>query len=292
MCIVGAGIVTIYVEIPCKVAIRWYTIGTDLFIPGKSPMSKKSKNNQQVVVVSQPTEPKAKPWLKNPFVIFAGVAIVLAIVLGIAVFFVSKNSPAGSNPVLGAQTQQADVVVKVGALMQLPQNELPTIATVTDISKLQSQPFFANAKNGDQVLLYKQAKEAILYDPQINKIIQVSSLTIPQSTDAAQPPPASGSAAQTHLSPIAVALYNGTTISGLTKRIEAELKVKAANIKVVLRANAAKSTYAKTLVVDLSGSNQLEVNQLANILNGTVGSLPTGESAPPGAAIVVILGEQ
>ncbi len=64
------------------------------------------------------------------------------------------------------------LVDEVGKLMVLPK-EVPTIATVTDITKLKNQPFFANAKNGDRVLLYTQAKKAILYRPSIKKIIDV-----------------------------------------------------------------------------------------------------------------------
>ena len=66
-----------------------------------------------------------------------------------------------------------DLIGKVGKLILLPTNEIPTVATVTDASKLKNQPFFKNASNGDKVLIYVKAKEAILYNPTRNLVITV-----------------------------------------------------------------------------------------------------------------------
>lgn len=71
-----------------------------------------------------------------------------------------------------------DLVQQVGKLLILPTNEQPTIATVTDIEKLRAQPFFKNAKTGDKVLIYTNAKKAILYDVLNNKVIEVAPLNI------------------------------------------------------------------------------------------------------------------
>ena len=63
---------------------------------------------------------------------------------------------------------------EVGKIFVLPKNEIPTIATVSDPSALKNQAFFADAKKGDKVLIYTNAKKAILYDPVIKKIINVA----------------------------------------------------------------------------------------------------------------------
>src|ERR1017187_9086354 len=68
------------------------------------------------------------------------------------------------NPTLSAQLEVENLINRVGQLIDLPKDEKPTVATVSDIKKLKDQPFFANAKNGDKVLIYTSAKKAILYD--------------------------------------------------------------------------------------------------------------------------------
>jgi hypothetical protein len=79
------------------------------------------------------------------------------------------------------QVSQPDteaLIAKVGQLILLPTNENPTIATVADLSKLQGQPFFAQAQVGDKVLIYTNAKKAILYRPSTNKIIEIAPINL------------------------------------------------------------------------------------------------------------------
>lgn len=78
------------------------------------------------------------------------------------------------------------LVDKVGRLVALPQGETPNVATITDVEKLREQPFFANADNGDKVLIYSTARKAYLYRPSENKIIEVAPINITQK----QTPPA------------------------------------------------------------------------------------------------------
>ncbi len=59
--------------------------------------------------------------------------------------------------------------------MVLP-DEQPTVATVTDPEKLQSQEFFRQAKAGYKVLIFTAAKKAVLYDPVGNRIVEVGPL--------------------------------------------------------------------------------------------------------------------
>lgn len=84
-----------------------------------------------------------------------------------------------SSTVLGSNTQS--ILDKVGKLIELP-NESPTVATVSDVTKLKNQPFFKNAQNEDVVIVYKDAKKAILYREAINKIIEVGNINISEET--------------------------------------------------------------------------------------------------------------
>ncbi len=95
---------------------------------------------------------------------------------------ITTNTPA-------ATTQQVDnVVAKVGKLMILPKDQKPTVYTVASTEKLKDQVFFADAKSGDKVLIYNMRKQAILYRPSTNQIINVSSVTVAPTGDASLSP--------------------------------------------------------------------------------------------------------
>lgn len=82
------------------------------------------------------------------------------------------------NPSLVAQQQTDQLIAQVSKLIEFPKNEVPTIATVSDVSKLKNQAFFQDAKNGDKVLIYTNARKAILYRPSENKIIDVAPINL------------------------------------------------------------------------------------------------------------------
>lgn len=67
-----------------------------------------------------------------------------------------------------------NLVARVGQLMQLPSDELPTVLTVTDADRLKTLNFFANARVGHKLLIYENAHKAVLYDPISNVIIDVA----------------------------------------------------------------------------------------------------------------------
>lgn len=87
------------------------------------------------------------------------------------------------DPTAQATEENKTLLQKVGALIVLPADEQPTVATVTDLEKLKGQPFFAQAQLGDKVLIYTAAKKAILYRPTENKIIELAPLENASNVD-------------------------------------------------------------------------------------------------------------
>jgi hypothetical protein len=86
---------------------------------------------------------------------------------------------------LSGQDQATAILHRVGQLIQLPQNETPTMATITNAAVVkQTQPFLANALNGDVLVVYPNAQTALLYRPSTNKLIAVGPVT---SGTASQP---------------------------------------------------------------------------------------------------------
>lgn len=114
-------------------------------------------------------------------------ALILLILIGAAVYFYMQYQNTKNllqNPNQASSEEVKILLTQVGKLIELPTNEAPTIATVSDKTKLLDQPFFANAQNGDKVLIYANAKKAILYRPSINKIIEVAPVNLGQNQPA------------------------------------------------------------------------------------------------------------
>src|SRR5690242_2030053 len=105
---------------------------------------------------------------KIPKKIFLIAGIILVVLLiGLSVYYYlgyRKNQELLKNPTLAAQEETQQLVNKIGQHMVLPTDEQPTVAIVSDISKLKGQPFFSKAQNGFRVLIYSKAQKAILYD--------------------------------------------------------------------------------------------------------------------------------
>jgi hypothetical protein len=113
------------------------------------------------------------------------ILILLIIAAGTIAFYVHRYNNSQTeltklknNPQIVAQNENQSLISSIGKLTPLPKDESPTIATVTDITKLKDQPFFANAQNGDKVLIYTTAKKAFLYRPSTNKIINIAPVNL------------------------------------------------------------------------------------------------------------------
>lgn len=92
------------------------------------------------------------------------------------------STASGQASAAGGTLTVEDIIRRVGQLMLLPDNEMPTLAGVSDPNSLGDQAFFKNAKTGDVVLMYGTSRRAILYDPIANKIIEVAPITDATST--------------------------------------------------------------------------------------------------------------
>ena len=186
-----------------------------------------------------------------------------------------------SNP----QDKNTKIMEDIGRLIKLPEGESPTIATVTDREKLSNQAFFTKAKNGDIVVIYGIAKKAILYDPVSKKIIDVAPLTIHDPT-----PTIDTSAATPTPEAITLILLNGTTVNGLTRNYENELKQKITNFEIIERNNAKKTDYDKTLLIDIGNDQTEKAQNLSTLLGISLNSLPIGETTSTSADFAIIVG--
>ncbi len=111
---------------------------------------------------------------------FAYIALFLVAIVAItaAYYFYTQYLSLGGSKEMQAQR----LVSEVGEHILLPELEKPTIATVTDPKALEGQPFFAHAEAGDRVLVYPNAKKAILYRPGVHRIVEVMPFEAPIKT--------------------------------------------------------------------------------------------------------------
>lgn len=218
------------------------------------------------------------------------IIIILLVALGAAGYFLynsQKNPQAIKTTIQGQQILNQDevkrLVAEVGKIIKLPRGEEPSVATVTDVNKLKDQAFFADGKNGDHVLLYPNAKKVILYDPQSKKIVNIAPLTATGSANVS-----SASATPTQAK---IGLLNGTPTAGLASRIEAEIRKSFPQAEIVVKDNAVKTNYDKTIVIMLNPAAKDASVNLAAALKAPMGDFPVGENKPVGVDLVVIIGK-
>lgn len=174
------------------------------------------------------------------------------------------------------------LVAEIKNKADLPKNEDPNVATVVDIGKLKDQPFFAEGKNGDVVLMYANAKKVYLYDPIAQKIVNIAPLTVSNTPSPTQP---------TQQIQAKLALSNGTSVAGSAAKMETEIKKSFPEANIVSKENAKKDDYAKTIIVVLNETATDAAANLAKALNISIANLPSGEVKPTDADILIIIGK-
>jgi hypothetical protein len=138
--------------------------------------SKPQKVDEKVQSV-KPRKSFRVRWTRSNIVTAALVVLLVCV----SAYFYNRSRQAelqlsGDN--VAAQQAVKRVVKKVSGHMILPTDEQPTLATVSDVTKVRDQPFFTHAQNGDQVLVYTQTRKAILYRPSADRIVEVAPLSV------------------------------------------------------------------------------------------------------------------
>lgn len=114
------------------------------------------------------------------------VCILILGLLGACIFLYNDRQDLGAQVAElsarppSSEDEAADLKREVGVYIQLPDNELPTIATVVDINKVKDQAFFVKSENGDKVLIFVKSGKAILYRPSTKKIIEIAPINLNQ----------------------------------------------------------------------------------------------------------------
>lgn len=217
----------------------------------------------------------------------------------------AKLKTSASGPL--TDERQRELISEVSSRIMLPNDEKPTVAVVSDINRLKDQQFFSGGQNGDVVLIYMNAKKAVLYRPADKKIVEVApvnlnnnqasvagttatNLTEGQTQPQTQTSPQPTAKPTPTPAPYKFALRNGTNVTGLARTFEQQLVGKYPTASVTERGNAGKRDYGSSIVVDVTGQRTAELASIASSLGIAPGTLPAGETAPTGADFLIIIG--
>ena len=214
------------------------------------------------------------------------VLIILAGFGGISVYFYSHYQHAQEllrDPAAAAQEETRLLVEKIDRHILVPKGETPIIAKVTDTKQLAGNPFFAQAQTGDVMVIFSQAKKAILYRPGTDRIVNILSLN-------PEPSVAGTSTASAQMQSATLTIYNSTMTAGLASVAERKITAQIDQIKITDKANSKINNYAKSVVVVLNPGAKDLGTKLADMIKAEIGSnLPTGETKP-NTDLLLILG--
>lgn len=212
--------------------------------------------------------------------------LVFLVTLGSAVYFYDQNLKLKVTSDETAKEDNQKLLSEVGKIIELPSNESPTVAVVSDKEKLSGNVFFKNSQNGDKVLIFAEAKKAILYRPSTKKLIEVANINLADTNGVV----AGSKDENVEAAAVKMSVFNGTKEDNIFQDIEDKLKEQKINAEYVTKRNALRDNYIQTLVVDLTGESSESANRIAKALDGQVGSLPKGETKPEGSDILIIAG--
>ncbi len=206
-----------------------------------------------------------KLFTTKRMLVLANIVVLLGLAGFGGYFFKKYQDTKNASPEKIQQAQVDQTISEVGKLYALPANEKPDVATVKDKEALKKQyPFFDQAENDDVVLIYKEAKLAILYRPSTKKLVKVGPVNIENGLSI-------------------------RTVGSDTERSAVE-KLLTDNKLTFTTGGTAKTAVSGVIVVDLKGTNSEQAKKLAEIVKGTVGTLPEGEDKPADADLLVLVG--
>lgn len=203
---------------------------------------------------------------KKRLLFIVGLLLVIGLTVGVTLWVTNKQSDKES-----VQTVKASV----SKLMILPEDEEPTLAIVQEEDALQDKFLKDNAEKGDQILIYTNLGQAIIYRPSINKIVAVSRVTV----DAAQ--------AQAYGATIEI--RNGTSDASIDDELKDVLAQKYPTAKFTITM-ANNKNFEKTTVIDNNDTKDNLFVQIIDELRAGRGVIPLGE-AKATTDIVIIIGK-
>lgn len=209
------------------------------------------------------------------------VALALALIFILYQYYIARNELKSfkTNPEQAASKEVEKLIEEVGKLIDLPKDETPTIATVTDPAKLKDQIFFQKAEAGDKVLIYNNAKKAILYRPGAKKVLEVAPINIGEQKSTAASPTQQE---------IKFVILNGTQTTGLAGKYRDLVTQKLVGAKITSVGNYSQNDIEKTFIAQSSNTNSTYQEEIAKTLEIETGVVNSDQIDKEADFIIVV----
>lgn len=154
----------------------------DVRKPARPGVNSAVRATASAIVPNDSKAPKRHTaFLKRRWKLLTTIVVVLVIsALGYGYITTRNELTRLSNPGATAEADAKKLASEVGRFLELPQDETPTVATVSDAALLKDQVFFSRAENGDRVLVYSKAQRAVLYRPTTKRVIEYAPVSLNQ----------------------------------------------------------------------------------------------------------------
>lgn len=245
-------------------------------------------------VMSMPDDKQASPKRSNSLTNTLLLALLVVAVGAFAWSFwsyqnVKQEVAVLKDPQLASelnQKQTEELLSKVSKLLVLPNERQPVVATINDVETLAStQDFYALANNGDKLIIFQNARKAVIYDEDDNKIVNVGPIFVNNAEGEPQ-------AVTPEADRLTIELRNGSADAGSSIAVRDRLLANY-TFNVTKLGKTAKPDYTGYIIVDnTNGSKATMLEALQKELGATVvKEAPDGE-ADPRAEVLVIVGKQ
>jgi len=224
--------------------------------------------------------------------------LVAVLVLGGFGYWVHASTSGGSSASNVRDLQVRDgvdpkevqnIISRVGKLVVVKEGELPTVATIQDISILlpQNPTLYRDAENGDKLLVwsdkivvYSASKDRVLFAMPINVTAPEAQATSDSTVMAANAPSDEKAS---------IEVRNGTQTAGLARVLSDSLKVEG--FTMTAPGDAKNKSYSKTVI--FNGSGKSLPKTLEALVKSTGGSVVDNlpDEAKSVADILVIIGK-
>lgn len=254
----------------------------------------------QSVAPELETQSPAPPTRNSGYARALPIALILVVLLGGTGYLVraAMQSRSGSNSQdlqvrEGVDPQVvANVINRVRELVAVTADELPTVATIQDITVLRPQnpTLYRDAQNGDKLLVWSD--KVVVYSSNMDRVLVAMPINLGPDTSQAAPNANTQVAAATAATAAAEAevtieVRNGTETAGAARVLSDKLK--AEGFSTLAPADAKNKTYTSTVIYNATGKSVPKtLEKLVASTGGRVVTAVEGEASTKADLLIIV----